>query len=75
MKGTFLLLLILATAQVAAAQDWAKEKLAKSPRHYEWVTVKHDGRAGGNPVGETGARPSVLAGRAPALIPSEERPR
>jgi len=45
MKGTFLLLLILATAQVAAAQDWAKEKLAKSPRHYEWVTVKHDGRA------------------------------
>jgi len=21
-------------------QDWAKERLAKSPRHREWVTVK-----------------------------------
>src|ERR1700681_2406795 len=29
----------------AAAQDWAKAQLAKSPRHSEWVTVKHDGRA------------------------------
>jgi carboxymethylenebutenolidase len=38
-------MLILAVAQTAAAQDWAKEKLAKSPRHYEWVTVKYDGRA------------------------------
>jgi carboxymethylenebutenolidase len=28
----------------AAAQDWAKAALAKSPRHGEWVTVKHDGR-------------------------------
>jgi len=26
------------------AQDWAKEKLAKSPRHGEWVKVKNGGR-------------------------------
>jgi len=35
----------LAMTQAAAAQDWAKERLAKSPRHQEWVTVKHDGRS------------------------------
>lgn len=27
------------------AQDWAKQELAKSPRHHEWVTVTHGGRA------------------------------
>jgi carboxymethylenebutenolidase len=26
------------------AQDWAKDKLAKSPRHQEWVKVTHDNR-------------------------------
>jgi len=45
MKRTFFALLILAVAQTVSAQDWAKEKLAKSPRHSEWVTVKHDGRS------------------------------
>jgi carboxymethylenebutenolidase len=45
MKRTFLALLILAVAQTVLAQDWAKDKLAKSPRHQEWVTVKHDGRS------------------------------
>ncbi|MGB8472816.1 MAG: dienelactone hydrolase family protein [Candidatus Acidiferrum sp.] len=45
MKGILLSLVILGLAQGASAQDWAKEKLAKSPRHQEWVTVKHDGRA------------------------------
>src|ERR1043166_5289443 len=25
--------------------DWAKAKLAQSPRHGEWVTVKHDNRS------------------------------
>ena len=29
------------TAAPAAAQDWAKAKLEKSPRHGEWVKVKH----------------------------------
>jgi len=32
-------------APPAAAQDWAVAKLDKSPRHREWVTVKHDGRS------------------------------
>jgi carboxymethylenebutenolidase len=45
MKRTILALMILAVAQTVSAQDWAKEKLAKSPRHSEWVTVKHDGRS------------------------------
>jgi carboxymethylenebutenolidase len=26
------------------AQDWAKQNLEKSPRHAEWVPIKHDGR-------------------------------
>ncbi|MGC2751472.1 MAG: dienelactone hydrolase family protein, partial [Candidatus Acidiferrum sp.] len=45
MRRIFWVLLILAMAQTASAQDWAKDKLAKSPRHSEWVTVKHDGRS------------------------------
>ena len=28
----------------AGAQDWARATLNKSPRHGEWVTVKHDNR-------------------------------
>ena len=28
----------------APAQDWAKQRLAKSPRHQEWVAVKHGER-------------------------------
>jgi carboxymethylenebutenolidase len=28
-----------------SAQDWALQRLQKSPRHQEWVTVKHDGRS------------------------------
>src|SRR5260221_5891491 len=28
----------------ALAQDWAKERLEKSPRHYEWVDLKHGDR-------------------------------
>jgi carboxymethylenebutenolidase len=45
MKRIFFAFLILAMAQTISAQEWAKEKLAKSPRHSEWVTVKHDGRS------------------------------
>ena len=37
---------LFALAAVALpAQDWAKQKLEQSPRHREWVTVKHDGRS------------------------------
>lgn len=32
-------------AAAASAQDWARARLEGSPRHREWVTVKHDGRA------------------------------
>ena len=38
----------LLVGQIAAGQEWsqpwARERIAKSPRHSEWVTVKHDGR-------------------------------
>jgi carboxymethylenebutenolidase len=27
------------------SQEWARERIAKSPRHSEWVTLKHDGRS------------------------------
>jgi len=42
-------LLTLATALCAfalsaSAQDWAKARLEKSPRHLEWVTLKHGNR-------------------------------
>jgi carboxymethylenebutenolidase len=45
MKRILLVLAILGIAQTVSAQDWAKAALAKSPRHSEWVTVKHDGRS------------------------------
>src|SRR6266853_6633300 len=42
---TLISLLILCAAQISTAQDWAKATLEKSPRHREWVTVKHDNRS------------------------------
>ena len=39
-----LLLLAVALAPFASAQDWAKAAVAKSSRHREWVEIKHDGR-------------------------------
>src|SRR6267142_1019785 len=40
---------ILLAAQTTAAQEWsqpwARERIAKSPRHSEWVSIKHDGRS------------------------------
>jgi carboxymethylenebutenolidase len=45
-KHTSLLaILILFLVPIASAQDWARERVEKSPRHREWVTVKHDGRS------------------------------
>ena len=40
-----LLIASLFLVPVASAQDWAKERLEKSPRHREWVSIKHDGRS------------------------------
>lgn len=39
-----LLLMLAASLMPANAQDWAKARLEKSPRHQEYVKVKHDGR-------------------------------
>src|SRR5476651_1207876 len=45
MRKTLLLLAsaLFASAN-ASAQEWAKAKLDKSPRHQEWVTVKQGNR-------------------------------
>jgi len=40
-----LLLLFPLGLSQAGAQDWAKARLEQSPRHREWVTLKHDGRS------------------------------
>jgi len=39
------LIFVLLLTQAVWAQDWARTQLEKSPRHREWVTVKHDGRS------------------------------
>ncbi len=41
---TRLLAFLALTTISLQAQDWAKQKLEQSPRHREWVTVKHDNR-------------------------------
>src|SRR5208282_4716837 len=47
--GTMIVVMgMLLGAQTANAQEWsqpwARVRIEKSPRHSEWVTVKHDGR-------------------------------
>lgn len=45
MKYTFAVAtLSFAVCAFASAQDWAKAMLEKSPRHQEWVAIKHDHR-------------------------------
>ena len=44
-KIALMAVLVLSCAQAAAAQDWARARISKSPRHSEWVTVKHDSRS------------------------------
>jgi len=45
MKNLLTLIVAAALAVVTApAQDWAKAKLEKSPRHGEWVKIKHGDR-------------------------------
>ena len=39
-----LVLAALLPVVTASAQDWAKARLERSPRHLEWVKVKHDQR-------------------------------
>jgi carboxymethylenebutenolidase len=40
----FSLTLILSISHGALAQDWARSRLEKSPRHLEWVKVKNENR-------------------------------
>jgi len=42
MRTVFVASLVIASA---FAQDWARSAVEKSPRHREWVTVKHGGRS------------------------------
>ncbi len=42
---SLLVLFALVPVRPACGQDWAKAALEKSPRHREWVTVKHGNRA------------------------------
>src|ERR1041385_6176466 len=44
MKLNFFVTALLVAVSTASAQDWAKARLEKSPRHLEWVKVKHDDR-------------------------------
>jgi carboxymethylenebutenolidase len=44
MYRLFASLLILGLATSASAQDFVKQRLEKSPRHHEWVAVKHGNR-------------------------------
>jgi carboxymethylenebutenolidase len=39
-----LLIALFLSTPALLAQDWAKQTLEKSPRHQEWVQIKHDNR-------------------------------
>ena len=43
-KLLLLLIAVVLTVTTLPAQDWAKARLEKSPRHMEWVKIKYDGR-------------------------------
>lgn len=64
MKRVALLLgLFLLAAPSVSAQDWAKERLDKSPRHHDWVTLK----AGDHTFKAFIAHPEVSK-KAPAVL-------
>jgi carboxymethylenebutenolidase len=44
MKKFIAILAVASLAFAASAQDWAKARLDKSPRHIEWIKVKNDKR-------------------------------
>jgi len=54
---------MLLCVPAAVAQDWAKQTLAKSPRHGEWVQIKHDNR-----VVQTFVVYPEIKGKAPVVI-------
>jgi carboxymethylenebutenolidase len=54
---------LLFSLPLAFAQDWAKQTLEKSPRHQEWVDVKHDNR-----VVHTFVVYPEVKGKAPVVI-------
>ena len=43
-RTTILIVAALLAAFTAPAQDWAKARLEKSPRHGEWVKIKQGNR-------------------------------
>ncbi len=43
-KLLLLLIAVVLTVTTLSAQDWAKARLEKSPRHMEWVKIKYGGR-------------------------------
>ena len=43
-KALSVALLLMATGVLLHAQDWAKARLDASPRHHEYVALKHDNR-------------------------------
>ncbi len=43
-RHTIIFAAAMLAATAASAQDWAKAELEKSPRHQEWVKVKHGNR-------------------------------
>src|SRR5437879_2694847 len=43
-KSLMLVCITLIMATTVPAQDWAKARLEKSPRHLEWIKVKHGDR-------------------------------
>jgi carboxymethylenebutenolidase len=42
---TRIALVLVLAASAASAQDWARERVENSPRHREWVSVKHGNRS------------------------------
>jgi carboxymethylenebutenolidase len=49
LKLTMVIAAVFSAAQTVSAQEWsqpwARERIAKSPRHSEWASIKHDGRS------------------------------
>jgi carboxymethylenebutenolidase len=63
MKKTFLCMALLAAALPAWSQDWAKQRIEKSPRHREWVSLK----CGSRTVNAFVVYPEVKS-KAPAVV-------